>query len=211
VTVRPTDPSWPAAPVTNIDPSSTVHLTSSRQATPSLYLNLNRGTLSPFPSEPDRWTSVSELYRETRRDNNTPLRSRAPEDNSGIHSLSDCQSRRVVWFSPTFRRDTLLSRGQTAILKPRDFWEDFQVGWNYWVGKHLHPIMRLHLSGSNSDTSLLSALYITVLRTTLGFGIRRSTINRGFSPISIHAIECQHVCSRANCIVEVLGGHRVKR
>jgi hypothetical protein len=30
VTVRPTDPSWPAAPVTNIDPSSTMHLISSR-------------------------------------------------------------------------------------------------------------------------------------------------------------------------------------
>jgi hypothetical protein len=29
VTVRPTDPSWPAAPVTNMDPSSTMHVTSS--------------------------------------------------------------------------------------------------------------------------------------------------------------------------------------
>ena len=33
VTVRPTDPSWPAAPVTSINPSSTIRLTSSRQAT----------------------------------------------------------------------------------------------------------------------------------------------------------------------------------
>jgi hypothetical protein len=30
VTVRPTDPVWPAAPVTSIGPSSTMHLTSAR-------------------------------------------------------------------------------------------------------------------------------------------------------------------------------------